>query len=202
MAVYLQNVPQFLIAQIGTWKAGGIAVSVNPMNREPTGPPKGAMTTHRNVVFNAQTYRDWIGIGHRDVILGVAPLFHITGLVGHVAISLLAGVPLVLMYRLDPALTIETIQAEQATFTVGSITVFIALMNAPNASREALASLRKVYSGGAPIRPARSRRSKPRSDTTSTTSTASPRPPRPRTPYRSARRPRWTMPPGPCRSAS
>ena len=34
VAVYLQNVPQFLIAQIGAWKAGGIAVSINPMNRE------------------------------------------------------------------------------------------------------------------------------------------------------------------------
>jgi long-chain acyl-CoA synthetase len=33
VALYLQNVPQFLIALIGTWKAGGIAVSVNPMNR-------------------------------------------------------------------------------------------------------------------------------------------------------------------------
>ena len=252
VAVYLQNVPQFVIAQVGTWKAGGIAVSINPMNREreleqlltdsgarvlvclqslyrdvaekvvprtdvrtvittseleyrtrdearvfagverldcpgtldmaallerftgeappsvsltpddvacltytsgTTGPPKGAMTTHRNVVFNARTYRDWIGIGADDVVLGVAPLFHITGLVGHVAISLLAGVPLVLMYRLDPALTIETIEAEQATFTVGSITVFIALMNAPNADRAALRSLTKIYSGGAPIPP-------------------------------------------------
>ena len=118
-----------------------------------TGPPKGAMTTHRNVVFNAQTYRDWISIGPQDVVLGVAPLFHITGLVGHVAICLLAGAPLVLMYRLDPALTIETIQAERATFTVGSITVFIALMNVPDADKQALASLTKVYSGGAPIPP-------------------------------------------------
>ena len=252
VGLYLQNVPQFVIAQIGTWKAGGIAVSINPMNRErelellltdsgarvlvclqslyrdiastvvpatavttvittseleyqtrdeprvfagveriacegtldmaemlarfagrtppdvalapddvafltytsgTTGPPKGAMTTHRNVVFNAQSYRDWIGIGSDDVILGVAPLFHITGLVGHIAISLLVGAPLVLMHRLDPALTIETIEAERATFTVGSITVFIALMNAPNAEKEALASLTKVYSGGAPIPP-------------------------------------------------
>jgi Acyl-CoA synthetases (AMP-forming)/AMP-acid ligases II len=252
VALYLQNVPQFVIAQIGTWKAGGIAVSVNPMNRErelelllrdsgarvlvclqslyrdvaaqvvantdvrtvittceleyqtrndatffaevmripcegtvdmadllarfagrapaavalgpddvafltytsgTTGPPKGAMTTHRNVVFNAQTYRDWIGLGPQDVILGVAPLFHITGLVGHIAISLLTGAPLVLMYRLDPVLTIETIRAERATFTVGSITVFIALMNAPNAEKDALASLAKIYSGGAPIPP-------------------------------------------------
>ncbi len=252
VAVYLQNVPQFVIAQLGTWKAGGIAVSINPMNRErelelllkdsgarvlvcleslyrdvaskivagtdvqtvittseldyqtrndarvfagiervpgagtldmagllarfagrqapavtlapedvafltytsgTTGPPKGAMTTHRNVVFNAQTYRDWIGIGPQDVVLGVAPLFHITGLIGHIAICLLAGAPLVLMYRLDPALTIQTVQAERATFTVGSITVFIALMNVPDADRSALASLTRIYSGGAPIPP-------------------------------------------------
>ena len=252
VALFMQNVPQFVIAQLGTWKAGGIAVSINPMNKEreltellkdseatvlvalqslhrdvaskvvpgstvrtvittseldfqtrnepavfsgveridcpgtidmlellekhkgskppavdlkpedvafltytsgTTGPPKGAMTTHRNVVFNAQSYRDWIGIGPDDVVLGVAPLFHITGLVGHIAISLLAGAPLVLMYRLDPALTIETIAAEKATFTVGSITVFIALMNAKNAEKDKLASLTKIYSGGAPIPP-------------------------------------------------
>ncbi|KMS86614.1 class I adenylate-forming enzyme family protein [Prauserella rugosa] len=252
VAVYAQNVPQFVIAQLGTWKAGGIAVSVNPMNRErelelilqdsgasvlvcleglyrdvvskvvantdvrtvittseleyqtrddqrifggvertpcegtldmaqmlerfrghappvvslgpddvalltytsgTTGPPKGAMTTHRNVVFNAQTYRDWVGIGPGDVVLGVAPLFHITGLIGHIAVSLLTGAPLVLMYRLDPAVTLETIRDEKATFTVGSITVFIALMNSPGADKEALASLTKIYSGGAPIPP-------------------------------------------------
>ncbi|GAA3245939.1 long-chain fatty acid--CoA ligase [Pseudonocardia petroleophila] len=252
VAVYLQNVPQFLIAQIGTWKAGGIAVSINPMNKEreltelltdsgatvlvcleslhrdvaskvvpntsvrtvlttseleyqtrndpriftgveriacegtvdlagalerfagqsppavslgpddiafltytsgTTGPPKGAMTTHRNVVFNAQTYRDWVGLSSDDVVLGVAPLFHITGLIAHIAISLLIGAPLVLMYRLDPAVTIETIRDERATFTVGSITVFIALMNSPAAEKDALASLTKILSGGAPIPP-------------------------------------------------
>jgi long-chain acyl-CoA synthetase len=252
VALFLQNVPQFLVAMLGTWKAGGIAVAVNPMNKErelelilrdsgaaalvchddlyldvarpvlgrtdvqlvvttsaldhqsrdddrilggikrrscddtqdmaeltsrfrgqpppdpelgpddvafltytsgTTGPPKGAMTTHRNVVFNAQTYRDWIGIGPDDVILGVAPLFHITGSIGHVALCLLTGAPLVLMYRLDPAVAIETIRDERVTFTVGSITVFIALMNAPNARPEALATMTKIYSGGAPIPP-------------------------------------------------
>jgi long-chain acyl-CoA synthetase len=252
VAIFLQNVPQFVIAQLGTWKAGGIAVSINPMNRErelsgllqdsgatvlvsleslyrdvaskviadsavrtvlttseleyqtrsderifggvqriecagtqdlaellerhrgqapppvspgpddvafltytsgTTGPPKGAMTTHRNVVFNAQTYRDWIELDGDDVVLGVAPLFHITGLIGHIAIALLVGAPLVLMYRLDPSVTVDTIRDERPTFTVGSITVFIALMNAPNADKDALASLKKIYSGGAPIPP-------------------------------------------------
>ena len=46
-----------------------------------TGPPKGAMNTHGNVVFNSQAYRQWCGLGPDDVVLGVAPLFHITGLI-------------------------------------------------------------------------------------------------------------------------
>ena len=33
MALYLQNVPQFVIGLVATWKAGGIAVPVNPMYR-------------------------------------------------------------------------------------------------------------------------------------------------------------------------
>src|SRR3954466_2111209 len=34
LAVYLQNVPQFVIAMVAAWKAGGVMVSINPMNRE------------------------------------------------------------------------------------------------------------------------------------------------------------------------
>lgn len=262
VVLYAQNIPQFVIAQLGTWKAGGITVSANPMYRGrelkeiladsgatvlvsmddlyrdvaaaivgesevrtvittseleyrgldgdstaspphteapatppstvptpanvldmatllaehrgqappdaglaagsiafltytsgTTGPPKGAMTTHRNVVFNAHTYRDWFGLDSDDVILGVAPLFHVTGLVGHIAVSLLTGATLVLMGRMDPLETLRTIEKERATFTVGSITVFIALMNAPGARPDHLSSLRKICSGGAPVPP-------------------------------------------------
>ena len=253
VAVYVQNVPQFVIAMLAAWKAGGIAVPVNPMNRAreldavlrdsgarvlvcleglyrdvaraviedggletavvttseldyrarddqrvfagieridhpgahdlaalieqhrgqrppdvtfgpddtafltytsgTTGPPKGAMNTHRNVVFNSQAYRQWCGLGPDDVILGVAPLFHITGLIAGVTTSLLLGAPLVLAYRFEPSAMLETIRDERATFTVGSITVFIALMNAPDAQREALSSLTRIWSGGAPIPP-------------------------------------------------
>ena len=122
-----------------------------------TGPPKGAMNTHGNVVFNSQAYRQWCRLGPDDVVLGVAPLFHITGLIAGVTTSLLLGAPLVLAYRFEPSVMLETIRDERATFTVGSITVFIALMNAPGAAngepRDALASLTKIWSGGAPIPP-------------------------------------------------
>ncbi len=33
LAVYLQNVPQFLVFLLGAWRAGGILVSINPMSR-------------------------------------------------------------------------------------------------------------------------------------------------------------------------
>ncbi|MEA2321061.1 MAG: long-chain acyl-CoA synthetase, partial [Solirubrobacteraceae bacterium] len=34
VAVYLQNVPQFVLATVATWKLGAIVVPVNPMYRE------------------------------------------------------------------------------------------------------------------------------------------------------------------------
>ncbi len=252
VAAYLQNDPQFVIAMLGTWKAGCVLVPVNPMNkvrelelllndsgasvlvaleslytevaegvvgstavhttittseleyqarndprafggseritcngtldmaemlerfadRSPppvdlgaddlafltytsgtTGPPKGAMNTHGNVAFNAQGIREWVGLDGDDVVLGIAPLFHITGLIAHVAISLLLGAPLVLFHRFEPSLAVEVIREHRPTITIGSITVFIALMNTPGADREALSSLTKVLSGGAAIPP-------------------------------------------------
>ena len=251
-ALYLQNVPWFVIGMVGIWKAGGVAVSINPMNRErelnelltdsgatvlvcletlyrdvaasvvggtsvstvftcselefqtgndprlfpnqeriraegttdlagfceqhrgkkppavsyaredvafltytsgTTGPPKGAMNTHGNVTFNSYAYREWCHIGQDDVILGVAPLFHITGLIAHITLSLCTGAPLVLFHRFEPQAGIEMIERHRPTFTIGSITVFIALMNAANAKQDSCESLTKIWSGGAPIPP-------------------------------------------------
>jgi long-chain acyl-CoA synthetase len=39
------------------------------------------------------------------MILGVAPLFRVTGLIAHVGLSLLTGAPLVLTHRFEPATT-------------------------------------------------------------------------------------------------
>jgi long-chain acyl-CoA synthetase len=119
-----------------------------------TGPAKGAMNTHGNVVFNAQTYREWMDLGPDDVVLGVAPLFHVTGLIGHAALAMLVPMPLVLFGRFDAGTALELIERHRTTFTVGSITVFLALMNHPAADTADLSSLTKVYSGGAPIAPA------------------------------------------------
>ncbi|MGZ5379663.1 MAG: AMP-binding protein [Mycobacterium sp.] len=115
-----------------------------------TGAPKGAMNTHRNVETGALAYREWFALGHDDVVLGVAPLFHVTGLTGHIACSIVAGASLVLSYRFNIDVTLDMIRLHRPTFTVGAITVFIALGNSDADPRD-LASLTKIASGGAPV---------------------------------------------------
>jgi long-chain acyl-CoA synthetase len=118
-----------------------------------TGPPKGAMNTHGNLTFNSQALPrlDRAHRGRRGLRSG--PLFHITGLVGHIGVFLLTGMSLVLSYRFDPDVALERIERHRVTFPVGSITVFIAMMNAPTASQRDVSSFKKIVSGGAPIAP-------------------------------------------------
>ena len=118
-----------------------------------TGEPKAAMNTHANVVFATSVYERWIGITADDTILGLAPLFHITGLIGHAALALLTGSPLVLCYRFDAAEVCRLTELHRATFTVSAVTAFIALLNSEAMSRRDLSSLTKVYTGGAPTPP-------------------------------------------------
>jgi len=90
----------------------------------------------------------------QDVILGVAPLFHVTGQVAHLACAAYAGIPVILFFRFDPEEALKLIERWKATITVGSITVFISLMNHPDIRKRDVSSLKKVFSGGAPVSPA------------------------------------------------
>ena len=252
---YMQNIPQFVIAQYAVWKAGGIVVPLNPMFKEKeleyyfqdsgakmlitlastyeataknvaeklkiksviscsgldflhpkdpipkvllgegskkfpetldflellkkydgqvpdpvevlpqepayltytsgtTGPPKGAMNTHGNVVFSAMIYRHCFKLGYQDVVLGVAPLFHVTGQVCALACAAYSGIPVILFFRFDPEEAIRLVERWKATMIVGSITVFIALMNHPEIRKRDFSTMKKVLSGGAPVSPA------------------------------------------------
>jgi long-chain acyl-CoA synthetase len=256
VALYLQNNPQFLIAQYGAWKRGAIVVPLNPMLKEKevgyqlrdsgarvlvsldslyaergrraisqtavehvlttneidllplelrrsidqlassekvavegavdfiaalkqsapddrsrvavtpddiaylvytsgtTGPPKAAVSLHRNVVYNAEVYRTWMRIRSDDVILGLAPIFHITGLVGAVALAAMADVPLILFHRFDAKEALRLIGKLRPTMSVAAVTAYLALMNHPDSDSADFSSLKKCYSGGAPVAPA------------------------------------------------
>ncbi len=119
-----------------------------------TGVPKGAMNTHLNVAFNAEVYRVWMRLGPADVVVGAAPVFHITGMVGHLAVAALTGMPVILAYRFDAGEILRLIERWRGSFLVAAVTAYIALMNHPDLGRRDLSSLKKAYSGGAPVPPA------------------------------------------------
>jgi long-chain acyl-CoA synthetase len=118
-----------------------------------TGDPKGAMNTHGNVTFNATAYRDWMSLTPDDVVLAGAPLFHITGLIGHVAVAMGTPMPMALGYRFEPGTINRLAECHRCTFTVMAITAFTAMANDSTIKECDLSSLTKAYSGGAPIAP-------------------------------------------------
>lgn len=119
-----------------------------------TGPPKGAMNTHGNVLSVVGTYAAWTGVSDGDVVLAIAPLFHITGAVINATISLLTDTTLVLTGRFHPEVVLEAFAEHGVTFTIGSITAFNAIYELPQAGPDHFASVKALYSGGAPIPPA------------------------------------------------
>lgn len=116
-----------------------------------TGPPKGAMNTHANVLATVERFGAWIDLTEDDVVYAAAPLFHITGAVLAGALGLAGSATLALSGRFDPADAVTTIEAEGATFTIASITAFHAIEQVAWARRSHLASLRAAYTGGAPV---------------------------------------------------
>jgi len=119
-----------------------------------TGPSKGAMVTHPSVLFNARSYERCCGVGRDDCILAIAPLFHITGAIGHLATACYLGIPMVLLHRFHPAEAIRQTAARKATFTIGALTALVAMLEHPEFDAQKLATLTKVFSGGAPVLPA------------------------------------------------
>lgn len=120
-----------------------------------TGAPKGAIISHGNVTANARVIPAWYGLKPgMGPVLGLAPLFHVTGLVGHISVSWSLAAPLVLTYRFHTELMLETMLRHKPCFTVGAITAYIAMMQSPLSTPDHYRSFHAVVSGGAPIPPA------------------------------------------------
>lgn len=252
LGLYLQNIPQFVLALFGAWKAGGVVVPLNPMYRDElghiftdadvtalvcgendwadrvairaeaagvrivlttseldlqttddprlfggrararvagvddlldvararagralpdtaldpdsvalisytsgtSGRSKGATNTHANLCVNAANLRRNSHLPTGAPVFALAPLFHITGMVGQLLNAVDLASPLVLAYRFEPAVVLELLRRKRPAFMIGPSTAFMALMAHPDFSRETFSSLITVASGGAPLPPA------------------------------------------------
>jgi len=115
-----------------------------------TGHPKGAMLVQRNLLWKAVLYshnKEEAG----DVNLAALPLFHITGMVGHMLSPIYFGNTIVLLARFDPLTALMAIDKYQVS-TFGAITTMnIALINHPDAEKYDLSSWRNAWMGGAAL---------------------------------------------------
>lgn len=120
-----------------------------------TGPPKGAVGTHENLLTVAYGNQQWLDMQPGDKVLAVAPLFHITGAVATATTSLTVGrSELVFVGRIRASSILTALRKHGVQHLLGSITVYNALLDSKEAVKSDFNRVKTVFSGGAPVPPA------------------------------------------------
>ena len=128
---------------------GSDDLCVLPYTSGTTGLPKGCMHTHRSIMHNAVASGFWSNATSEQVVLGVVPMFHITGLVSMLHTCIHLGATLVIMPRWERELAGRLISRYQVTSWTNIPTMVIDLMASPNFDQYDLTSLRHIGGGGA-----------------------------------------------------
>jgi fatty-acyl-CoA synthase len=116
-----------------------------------TGRPKGVITPHRMVAWNAyNTVACW-QLGEDDVSPIFTPLYHAGGLGAFLTPILLAGGTIVLHRDFDAAEVWRVIEEERCTVVLGVPTIWKLLADAPEFEATDLSNVRWFISGGAPM---------------------------------------------------
>ena len=98
-----------------------------------TGMPKGAMLTYENARFKTAAAVASNDTRHDDVLLAVAPLYHIAGMLMGVNIPVLTGATTVLMYRFDPLGVAQALERHRVSWWYSIAPMNGALMQLPGA---------------------------------------------------------------------
>ena len=130
-----------------------------------TGAPKGAVSTHRGIVSGTLSYlvqglamlqlaaQQGVQLPPQQIMLLNVPLFHITGLVPVLLVSICIGRKLVIMHRWDAGEALRLIEKERCTYFVGVPTMSLELVQHPDRDKYDLSTLVDIAAGGAPRPP-------------------------------------------------
>ena len=116
-----------------------------------TGLPKGAMLTHGNIVWNNINASLAFGGSRDDVILTVAPLFHIGGLNVMTLGSFHTGSTLVLLRNFDPVQVLADIQRYRVSHMFGAPAMYLFMAQQPQFADTDLTSIKTLICGAAPV---------------------------------------------------
>ncbi|MGB5758029.1 MAG: AMP-binding protein [Acidimicrobiales bacterium] len=126
-------------------------VVVLPYSSGTTGLPKGVMLTHRNLVANIVQSSPVLQYHENEVALAVLPFFHIYGMQVLMNGLLAEGVTVVTMPRFDMEKGLELIETYKVTQFFAVPPIVLGLAKHPAVDRFDLSSLRKIFSGAAPL---------------------------------------------------
>jgi long-chain acyl-CoA synthetase len=119
-----------------------------------TGVPKGAMLTHYNIFANVIQIQCWMHSNLRrgeDVYLLVIPFFHIYGFTVGMMEGVWSGVEQVLIPKYDVEALLTAIRDYSPTYFPAVPTIYISLLNHPQAKAYGLDKIRAFNSGASPL---------------------------------------------------
>ena len=98
-----------------------------------TGMPKGAMLTYRNALYKTAVGELMFRIRADDVVLAVAPLYHIAGMICGLTLLAYTGATVVLLNRMDPLAALQAMDRHRVTWWYAMAPMLEAVMSEPQA---------------------------------------------------------------------
>jgi O-succinylbenzoate-CoA ligase len=115
-----------------------------------TGLPKGAVHTHRSVLWASFTIGMTADVRYRDRYVIVLPLFHVGALTPATG-NVHRGMTTILMRAFDPVRLFETIAKERVTTLLAVPAMLNFMLQVPGQERWDTSTLRWIMSGAAPV---------------------------------------------------
>jgi long-chain acyl-CoA synthetase len=107
-----------------------------------TGLPKGAMLSYGNALFKTRAAADCNGVAASDVLLSIAPLYHIAGMLMGVNVPVLTGATAVLLHRFEPRAVLQAIERYRVSRWYSIAPMNVACMQVEGIADFDLSSLR------------------------------------------------------------
>jgi len=112
---------------------------------------KGVMLTHNNIISSEKAFASALSLSYNDVMLMPAPVAHATGFHHGVTLPFMLGAKSVLQDIFIPEISLNLIESEQCTFSMGSTPFVYDILRELQKKIYDISSLKFFVCGGAPI---------------------------------------------------
>jgi fatty-acyl-CoA synthase len=133
----------------GPHLAGPDDLCVLPYTSGTTGKPKGARHSHRTMQSALSASAVWRSLQADEVLLAVAPMFHLLGMQNGLNLPIWLGATAVMLPRWDRAAAARHIAQHRVTFWAAPPTMVVDFFAQPGIEQVDLSSLRRLVGGGA-----------------------------------------------------